>query len=226
MTPPTSFDARKEHECPPTEIPGRASSLIGCAHPASQGRALAIWPKGRNRPGKHSTLFQRPTGERHGRAPKASLDELLTRAISSTRGSSDAQQQILERLGDLRTRFEEGRLRVAVIGQFKRGKSTLLNALLGAPVLPTGVTPVTAIPTFIEASNSAWARIEFNSGKEPIVTSTAHEIPRCSRTPYFRSTKPAQPTRRRKRCDRGPLGLPRRGNCADRYAGRRFNVPA
>jgi GTP-binding protein EngB required for normal cell division len=84
---------------------------------------------------------------------------------------------MLERLGELRARFEEGRLRVAVIGQFKRGKSSLLNALLGAPVLPTGVTPVTAIPTFIEASDSAWARIEFNSGKEPIVTSTAHEIP-------------------------------------------------
>ena len=65
-----------------------------------------------------------------------------------------------------------------MIGQFKRGKSTLLNALLGAPVLPTGVTPVTAIPTFVEASASTWVRIAFSSGKEPIVTSTAHEIPR------------------------------------------------
>jgi GTP-binding protein EngB required for normal cell division len=111
------------------------------------------------------------------RTPGASLDEVLARAISSTRGSSDAQGRIIEKLGDLRTRFEEGRLRVAVIGQFKRGKSTLLNALLGTPVLPTGVTPVTAIPTFIEASDSAWAKIEFNSGKEPIVTSTASEIP-------------------------------------------------
>ena len=44
-------------------------------------------------------------------------------------------------------------------------------------MLPTGVTPVTAIPTFTEASDSDWARIEFNRGKEPIVTSTANEIP-------------------------------------------------
>src|SRR5580658_9978799 len=58
------------------------------------------------------------------RAPKASLDELLARAISSTQGSSEAQQRILEKLGDLGVRFDEGRLRVAVIGQFKRGKST------------------------------------------------------------------------------------------------------
>jgi Dynamin family len=88
----------------------------------------------------NSGPFQPPVCEPGGRGPEASLDQLLARAISSTRGSSDAQRQILERLGDLRTRFEEGRLRVAVIGQFKRGKSTLLNALLGAPVLPTGVT--------------------------------------------------------------------------------------
>ena len=97
----------------------------------------------------NSTPIQPPVFKSCGRAPKASLDELLARAISSTPGSSEAQQRILEKLGDLGTRFEEGRLRVAVIGQFKRGKSTLLNALLGAPLLPTGVTPVTAISTFI-----------------------------------------------------------------------------
>jgi ribosome biogenesis GTPase A len=62
-----------------------------------------------------------------------------------------AQQELLVRLSRLRTRLDEGLLRVAVLGQFKRGKSTLLNALLGVPLLPTGVTPVTAIPTFIKA---------------------------------------------------------------------------
>ncbi len=148
--------------------------LRALGEPTALGRDLAEGPES---PGRHSTLFQPPICEPRGRRPKASLDELLTRAISSTRGSSDTQRQIVERLCDLRARFEEGRLRVAVIGQFKRGKSSLLNALLGAPMLPTGVTPVTAIPTFIEASDSAWARIEFKSGKEPILTSTAHEIP-------------------------------------------------
>lgn len=118
-----------------------------------------------------------PVRERRERTRTASLDELLTRAISSSRGSSAAQRQTLERLRDLKTRFEEGRLRVAVIGQFKRGKSTLLNALLGAPVLPTGLTPVTAISTFIEANAKPWARIAFNGGKEPIVTSEEREIP-------------------------------------------------
>ena len=33
---------------------------------------------------------------------------------------------------------------VAVIGEFKRGKSSLINALLGAEILPTSVLPMTA----------------------------------------------------------------------------------
>jgi GTP-binding protein EngB required for normal cell division len=40
-----------------------------------------------------------------------------------------------------------GLLRVAVLGQFKRGKSTLLNALIGRDVLPAGVLPLTTVPT-------------------------------------------------------------------------------
>lgn len=41
------------------------------------------------------------------------------------------------------------RLRVLVLGEAKRGKSTLINALLGRPLLPTGVVPVTAVTTTI-----------------------------------------------------------------------------
>lgn len=53
------------------------------------------------------------------------------------------------RLEELKDRLLSQRLRVAVLGQFKRGKSTFLNALLGCPLLPTGVIPLTAIPTFL-----------------------------------------------------------------------------
>jgi len=66
---------------------------------------------------------------------------------------------------------------VAVLGQFKRGKSTLLNALLEVPLLPTGVTPVAAIATFIKAGPKTSARITFKDGKEPFLIATAAEIP-------------------------------------------------
>jgi len=51
-----------------------------------------------------------------------------------------------ERLAE---RASAGRYYVASLGQFKRGKSTLLNALLGTTVLPTGVTPVTSVATIL-----------------------------------------------------------------------------
>ncbi len=55
----------------------------------------------------------------------------------------------LSEFESLRERLIAGQFRLAVLGQFKRGKSTLLNALLGDQLLPTDILPVTAIPTFI-----------------------------------------------------------------------------
>ncbi|MDQ2874335.1 MAG: dynamin family protein [Actinomycetota bacterium] len=52
-------------------------------------------------------------------------------------------------LAALRERLRAARLRVLVAGEAKRGKSTLINALLGRPVLPTGVTPLTAAETTV-----------------------------------------------------------------------------
>jgi hypothetical protein len=49
----------------------------------------------------------------------------------------------------LRARVAERRFFVACVGQFKRGKSTLINALLGEPLLPVGVAPVTSVVTVV-----------------------------------------------------------------------------
>ena len=51
----------------------------------------------------------------------------------------------------LLARTSSSEFRIAVVGEFKRGKSTLLNALLGRELLPTGVLPVTAVPIEIAA---------------------------------------------------------------------------
>jgi len=74
-------------------------------------------------------------------------------------------------------RIEEGRLRVAVRGQFKRGKSPLLNALLGTPLLPTGITPVTAIPTYISAANRPRICVEFDDAREPFRSQDESDFP-------------------------------------------------
>src|SRR2546421_5760006 len=54
-------------------------------------------------------------------------------------------------------KLAEALVYVAVIGEFKRGKSTLINALLGEDVLPTGITPVTAVPTLVRFGPAARA---------------------------------------------------------------------
>lgn len=53
---------------------------------------------------------------------------------------------------------------MACIGQFKRGKSTVINALVGQSILPTGVVPVTALPTVIRYGDEAAARARLTSG--------------------------------------------------------------
>ena len=50
---------------------------------------------------------------------------------------------------DLLARRREDRLRIAVVGEAKRGKSTVVNALLGREVLPGGVIPLTALATTV-----------------------------------------------------------------------------
>jgi hypothetical protein len=65
----------------------------------------------------------------------------------------------------LAERVREGRFYVTCIGQFKRGKSTLLNALVGDAVLPAGVIPVTAAITILRFGEKKSARVELEGGR-------------------------------------------------------------
>ena len=69
-----------------------------------------------------------------------------------------------EEARELAARVSEGRFYVACIGQFKRGKSTLLNALVGHEVAPTGFVPVTAVPTVIRFGDELRARVRMCDG--------------------------------------------------------------
>lgn len=62
-----------------------------------------------------------------------------------------------------RKRINEGRFFVACVGQFKRGKSTLLDALVGEQILPTGVVPVTTVPTVLRYGSRRTARVLIDS---------------------------------------------------------------
>jgi GTP-binding protein EngB required for normal cell division len=73
-------------------------------------------------------------------------------------------EAVAEEARELAARVSEGRFYVACLGQFKRGKSTLLNALVGYPVVPTGFVPVTAVPTVIRFGDELHARVRMRDG--------------------------------------------------------------
>jgi len=63
----------------------------------------------------------------------------------------------------LAERIVQRRFYVACIGQFKRGKSTLLNALVGQSILPAAIVPVTAVPTVLRFGRVLDVRVRFRS---------------------------------------------------------------
>ena len=62
--------------------------------------------------------------------------------------------------------IRNGRFRVVVVGGFSRGKSTLLNALLGSNILPQKVVPSTAIITVIDYAEQPRVRVRMGADPE------------------------------------------------------------
>jgi GTPase SAR1 family protein len=94
------------------------------------------------------------------------LQELVSDVndISQVLGVSEEYQDKLTRLRHLVT---ESMFRVIVVGGFSRGKSTLINALLGDKVLPAKMTPTTAVITVIKYGEQPRALVYFKDRDEP-----------------------------------------------------------
>lgn len=68
-------------------------------------------------------------------------------------------------LDELELKLKQEKLYLVVVGLFKRGKSSLINAIIGKPLAPVAVTPVTAIITLFEYdSEKNYAVIHFKDG--------------------------------------------------------------
>jgi len=83
------------------------------------------------------------------------------RALATLELLPEAQRQLAE---EAAAKLSGLGLYVAVIGEFKRGKTTLINALLGVELLPTGVLPVTAIPALVRFGVRSMATIRLLDG--------------------------------------------------------------
>lgn len=114
-----------------------------------------------SQPNHNSAVFEhRPGGPRDlllsGEAELNRLAELATEF---------GAEHIASTARSIAERISEGRFYVACIGQFKRGKSTLLNALIGHSVLPTAVVPVTAVPTIVRYGDHLSARVRLQNAE-------------------------------------------------------------
>jgi GTP-binding protein EngB required for normal cell division len=85
------------------------------------------------------------------------------RTLASLELLPSAQRRLAEETAD---KLAGAGLYVAIIGEFKRGKTTLINALLGADLLPTGVLPVTAVPALVRFGRSPRATLRLLNGAE------------------------------------------------------------
>jgi hypothetical protein len=104
------------------------------------------------------TPVQSPRGE--GGDPVAVLEDTLRHARTLL---SDER---VRALADILERWTGRRFAVLIVGEFKRGKSTLLNALVGEDLLPTGVAPVTAVATGVRSGPRRRAVARFRDGTE------------------------------------------------------------
>jgi len=104
-----------------------------------------------------------------------SFDETVRRALSFCNTLSDDFAHCRGQLTELQTRLSKGRLHFAVLGQFNRGKSTFINALLGIKALPTSVLPLTSVPTVIEYGAEHCCKIRFLDGSEDLVIKDSAE---------------------------------------------------
>jgi GTP-binding protein EngB required for normal cell division len=103
------------------------------------------------------------------------LRELLDRFRRLCEESGEVFSDSLARVAELQERLSAERFHLAVLGQFKRGKSTLLNALLGEPLLPTGIVPLTSIPTFLLSGSARTVRVFFQDGRQAAFANLTRE---------------------------------------------------
>jgi hypothetical protein len=83
--------------------------------------------------------------------------------IAGRRGNT----ALAEEAHEVRQRIEARRFTLAVVGEFKRGKSTFINALLGAEILPADVLPTSATVNRVTFGLTPTATLYFRDGRPP-----------------------------------------------------------
>lgn len=85
-------------------------------------------------------------------------DKLL---VTVDRLSGTVREEAFGSLRGVKTKLEEEAFNLVILGQFKRGKSTFINALLGDSILPTAIVPLTSVVTILRYGAELKVLVEF-----------------------------------------------------------------
>ena len=91
---------------------------------------------------------------------KFALAEILRGA---SRLVPEAQRETRSRLRELITRLAEDRFNLVLVGRFSRGKTSLMNAILGTDRLPTGLAPLTSVITTVTYGSNEQVALKFRN---------------------------------------------------------------
>lgn len=98
-------------------------------------------------------------------AYKRTVSELTESLIQLKEYSEDVGlTHTAKSIGDTVEKVANEHFEVAIVGEFKRGKSTLINALLGQEVLPADVLPATATLNRVTYSETPYVMVEYKDG--------------------------------------------------------------
>ncbi|MDH5203958.1 MAG: dynamin family protein, partial [Nitrospirota bacterium] len=90
------------------------------------------------------------------------LKEELLKCVDSMSGVDNIHGCPFE---ELKEKIQDNVFNLVVLGQFKRGKTSLINALLGTEILPTAVVPLTSIATILKYGEALRIKVYFNDGR-------------------------------------------------------------
>ncbi|HET9757174.1 MAG TPA: dynamin family protein, partial [Candidatus Limnocylindrales bacterium] len=101
------------------------------------------------------------------------------------------RDDLADRLDDIRRRAARTDTVVCVVGEFKKGKSALINALLGAPVCPVDDDLATAAVTVVRYGETPSATVHRREGGEAIVEAIEPTaVPDWAQEPVGRDHRP------------------------------------
>jgi ribosome biogenesis GTPase A len=89
---------------------------------------------------------------------RMALENQLSRVVQIPELQPASFQRLLEKL-------RQNRFNLVILGAFKRGKSSLINALLGRQLLPTGIVPLTSVVTILGYGDKLHIQVHFNQGE-------------------------------------------------------------